>query len=158
MDGGKRETQSQRNIIFILVGGGGPSSRPCWTPTGNSNTWYTLDALPCFYDNLMLRNIKPNGAVGSNLALMYQHWPFPYRYFDRDASGTNSVFQPGQLLQTLPGITITGNGSGSGMYVSFLGSPSPRPTKIYTNGDPSKGVEITNGSIRLSNGGSMKLQ
>jgi len=129
--------------------------------------WYDLDDLIVSASDNMDSNwdhenalfgTVPEVAVGSNLAPMYQQWPFPYRYFDRDASGLNSMFQPGQLLQTLPGVTITGNGSGSGMYVSFLGSPSPGPTKIYTNGDPSKGVEITNGSIRLSNGGSIKLQ
>ncbi|MCG7851449.1 MAG: fibronectin type III domain-containing protein, partial [Methanosarcinaceae archaeon] len=63
-------------------------------------------------------------------------------------------------LQTLEGVRITGTDT-TGYYVRFLGSLST-PTKIYTGGDPSKGIRIQGtasrfGSIRLSNNGSISL-
>jgi len=121
----------------------------------NSNMWYQFDnVFDGFIDHdedVMLVNIVPDGLLGNNLSGTYSFQPFNYRYFDRDAAGVEAIFSAGQFLQTLPGITITG--SGTGTYVSFLGN-----NKIFTNGDLSEGVEIRSGAIRLSNGGSIKLQ
>lgn len=124
----------------------------------NFNGWYQFDNIfNGFIDHdfdEMLVNIVPDGLLGNNLSGTYSIQSFNYRYFDRDAAGTQAVFNPGQFLQALPGITITG--SGTGTYVSFLGNNSQH-TKIYTDGDPSEGIAIRNGTIRLSNGGSIKL-
>jgi hypothetical protein len=123
---------------------------------GNT-TWYDFDDLLISTDDddYMVLNIVPDVLLSLNLSGTYSVQSFNYRYFDRDASGTSAVFSAGQFLQALPGITITGNGTST--YISFLGS-TVSPTQIYTNGDPSEGVAIINGAIRLSNGGSIKLQ
>ncbi len=125
---------------------------------GNT-TWYDFDDLLISTDDddYMVLNIVPNVLLGPTLSGTYNVQTFNYRYFDRDAAGSLAIFNSGQFLQVLPGITITGNGVGSGSYVSFNGN-TITPLNIFTDGDPSEGVEIRNGAIRLSNGGSIKLQ
>lgn len=126
------------------------------------NCWYALDAIygsdP--FAEYMLLNIVPENAVGPSMAGNYSRLAFPYRYFDQDTSGSNATFGSGQMLQTLEGARITGTDT-TGYYVRFIGALSS-PTKIYTSGDPSKGVRIKGtasrfGSIRLSNNGSISL-
>ncbi len=126
------------------------------------NFWYTVDAIygSDFTEEEMLENIVPENAVGPSMAGVYSALAFPYRYFDQDTSGSNALFGSGQMLQTLEGVRITGTDT-AGYYVRFIGS-STSPTRIYTGGDPSKGIGIRgtasrNGAIRLANNGGISL-
>jgi hypothetical protein len=119
------------------------------------NGWYEFNHIftdPDNHDNdSMVFNLFPDGALGPSLIGTYAMIPtFPYRYFDRDATGVGAVFSPGQSLQTLPGIVITGMGT------SFQGI-SPFVTKIFTRGDRTKGISVQNGTLKLTNGGSIRL-
>ncbi|MCD4681806.1 MAG: C10 family peptidase [Bacteroidales bacterium] len=139
-------------------GGGNMSSTnyPCWTQVEYSNMWYTLDELPCFYDDLMLVNIVPVTALGGSLITgTYSMQPFPYRYFDMDASGLNAIFSVGQNLQFLPGVTVTGTGSSS-HPIQFFGLNGLN-LRLFTRGDPSNGIRLRDGGIELTSFGSIKL-
>jgi hypothetical protein len=99
----------------------------------------------------MVINIFPAAALGGSLLGTYAMVPtFPYRYFDQDATGIGAVFSPGQSLQTLPGIVITG------LNLSFEGT-APFSSKIFTRGNQTKGISIQNGTLKLSNGGGIRL-
>ena len=136
--------------------GGGNSSRPCWTSVPNSNMWYTLDAIPCFYDDFMHIDIRPVNAIGTSVVGDYHLQPqFPYRYFDLNAAGHNAIFHGGQNLQFFPGIKVTGNSS-SENPIRFQGYNLFK-LGLFTRGDLSKGVRIHNGEIELTNFGSIKL-
>jgi peptidase C10-like protein len=127
-----------------------------WTDI-NANMWYQYDNIFAGIDpdlDAMLINIVPNAALGDVLAGTYPVLPLFYRYFNEDAAGSNAVFNPGQFLQSLPGITITGNGAGT--YVRFVGDETT-PLNMFSGNNPTEGVEIREGAIRLSNGGSIKL-
>lgn len=123
----------------------------------SATTWYSLDDLwasEVDYE-YMIENIIPYTALGPVFLGTYSTSSFPYRYFDQDASSFSAVFEFGQFLQTLPDITISAN-NGLSSNVSFSGNVG-MPTKIYTDGDPSKGVVIREGTLKLTNGGSIKL-
>ena len=121
-----------------------------------ATTWYTLDALlggnPS--EEYMVLNIIPVHTLGSSLSGTYPAPSFPYRYFNLDASGSNATFNSGQLLQSLPGLTIKGTGTST--YIKFYGS-SGLYTRIFTDGDQSEGIVIKGGTIRLRSSGSSKL-
>jgi hypothetical protein len=125
-------------------------------PNVNANTWYTMDPLPASDPETeqMIINIFPANSLSSPLSGTYFKFGFPYRYFDRDTFGTEATFSSGQYLQSLPGISITGNGTST--YIHFLGS-TINNTHIFTNGDISRGILISNGEIRLKNGGQLTL-
>jgi hypothetical protein len=131
-----------------------------WRNTG-SNTWYALDALPGGNpsEEYMVFNIVPATAMGTSLLGVYNpDITFPYRYFDQDATGDLAIFTPGQNLQVLHGIKITGSGP-TGNYIKFYGD-SGYFTRIFSNGDISSGIIIGksgSGGIRLSNNGGIKL-
>jgi hypothetical protein len=126
-----------------------------WSGTAE-DTWYTLDALLGGNPNVedMIHRTYPASALGFSLSGTY--YPNPvYRYFDMDAAGSNATFQSGHKLQTLPHNKIIGIGTTG--FVKFYGS-SGLPTLIFTNGDQSKGIDIQNGGVRLSNNGGFRLQ
>lgn len=123
------------------------------------NAWYILDAL--HYpaggntdDEYMLENIVPIQSIGSGLLSFYPKPLYPYRYFDQDATGSNSIFMQGQNLQFLPNVTVSSDGNGNGIV--FIGTPSDQTT-FYTKGDMSKGIKLSDGKITLHNQGSIKL-
>ena len=74
--------------------------------------------------------------------------PLPVRYFDADTMGANATFLPGHYLQFLQDITL---GCAEG-FVRFDGVPGGH-TRLYTNGDTSKGIRIHAGAVKLSPGG-----
>jgi len=126
-----------------------------WVGTAE-DTWYTLDALlggnPD--EENMIHRTYPAPSMGYSLSGTY--YPSPvYKYFDMDAAGSNAVFMGGHKLQTLPWIKIIGAGTSS--YLKFYGSTGA-PTKLYTRGDQSKGIDIQNGCIRLKNNGTIRLE
>jgi hypothetical protein len=134
---------------------GGNTGKPCWDGIPNTNTWYTLDALPCSNpdEELILERIYPVVALGGTISGVYSRFsPFPYRYFDMDAYGDNATFEAGQYLQFLHNIKV----SSTVGTVQFVGSGIGE-TRLYSHGDPSRGARINDGSITIFMGGSLKL-
>lgn len=153
---GWQEIGSIKQYHINFGWGGALYSDTCWTGVTNSNTWYTLDAIPCFYDDFMLVDIVPANPVGTLILGEYTQQPsFPYRYFDRDAQGHDAVFSEGQNLQFFQEITVTGNSS-SDHPVRFYGLPS-FDLNLFTRGDLSNGIQLHDGEIKLMNFGSIKL-
>jgi hypothetical protein len=113
------------------------------------NTWYTLDQLPGspLDEEYMLVNILPNCALGSTLSGLYFGG---YHYVNMEASGSQAIFSPGSFIQTLPLMVIKGTGTTT--VLKFLGTPGS-PTRIFTNGTSSIGINIANGGITLKNDG-----
>ncbi|RZN39858.1 MAG: hypothetical protein EFT35_03420, partial [Methanophagales archaeon ANME-1-THS] len=124
------------------------------------NTWYVLDGL--YYpaggsinDEYMLENIYPAVALGNSIAGTYSLQSFPYHYFDQDATGNSATFEAGQYLQFLPNVEVTCT-STTGGSIRFLGTSSYN-TRLFTRGDPSKGIRIYNGAVKLNKDGSIKF-
>lgn len=116
---------------------------------GSDTAWYTLDELP--YEQgaeMLIRALRPAPALGTWLSGTYARTSFAYRYFDQDAAGGTATFDPGQSLQFLPGVTVTGG------TIRFLGSSSEN-SRLFTRGDEAKGAVIRDGTIRLNSGGSI---
>lgn len=129
--------------------------------------WYTLDDLDRWDrndsdgnsnldDQLIVTSIRPLCSLGNSLlSIRYPKNAFPYRYFDQDATGRATEFASGQYLQFLQNITVSAN-SDPASYIYFVGQADA--TRLYTRGDPSRGVRIDNGKIKLMNGGSIRFQ
>ena len=129
-----------------------------WGWTGTSNdTWYTLDELPDGGLNIehIVGNIYPSASVGTSISGTYYELIFPYRYFDRDSYGSSATFAQGNNLQFLENVEVVGTGTST--YVRFDGTLND-PTRLFTAGVLSHGIFINNGTIRLKNSGSIKLQ
>jgi hypothetical protein len=130
-----------------------------WAAFTNSNAWYTLDALPCTDegDERMLERIRPARSLSVSLAGSYpRDATFPYRYFDRDATGNTAIFEAGHNLQFLPRVTVTGTSTTSG-YIQFQGSSSLQTRLFSIKGTDVAGVHVNNGGIRLYENGSIKF-
>jgi len=116
--------------------------------------WYTLDEI---YesdpdDEEVLMYLCPIVSLGNTIFGTYtRNASFPYRYFDQDALGQNATFEPGQNLQFLPRITVTGGAS-----IRFKGASSAN-TILFARGDLSTGVYIYNGAIKLTDNGSIRF-
>jgi len=132
-----------------------------WGMIGNCttgcNAWYTLDALHLGGkdEELTLVKIKPAPSMGSWLSGSKSPPSFPYRYFDRDATGHDATFDAGHYLQFLPGITVKCT-SPDGGKIQFIGWSTDN-TYLFTRGDQSKGIRIHSGHINLYNQGSIKF-
>lgn len=128
---------------------------------GSNDDWYTLDynipgTDPNWQWEKMVINTVPAQALGSSLSGVYSRdASFPFRCFDQDATGGSATFSSGQNLQFLHNITVTCT-STSGGTIRFNGS-STLYTRLFSRGDPSRGVEIKNGSIKLGKNGSIKF-
>lgn len=120
-----------------------------WRNAGNTG-WYLLGEIPGEDPAIsMLINIVPAPLLGSSVNGVYSVPSFPYRYFDRDCSSTNAVFQAGHQLQLLHKITVNG-------LITFYGT-STLNTRLYSRGDTSKGVRIYNGGVKLLTNGGIKF-
>lgn len=121
------------------------------------DTWYTLDALHGGEpdEEYMLENVYPAQALGSFISGTYSKQSFPYRYFNRDATGNSATFEAGQYLQFLPTITATCT-STTGGSIRFYGA-SGNSTRLFSRGDRTKGVRIYGGAIKLNRYGSIRF-
>ena len=126
-----------------------------WTGTGN-DTWWILDAIPGseITGDYIIESIVPVTALGNWLNGTYNAQSFPYRYFDRDATGYGATFGNGQFLQFLPEVTVTGIGATD--PIKFYGT-SYLNLRMFTGGDLSHGIRIYDASIELTNYGSIKF-
>jgi len=129
-----------------------------WYGTG-ADAWYTLDDLlggdPS--NEYMLEDIYPAPALGASLSGTYSRdTSLPYRYFDRDTTGNSATFESGQNLQFLRRVTVTCTSS-TGGSIRFYGSSSLN-TRLFSNGDETRGVRIHDGAVKLSQNGSIKFE
>jgi hypothetical protein len=125
---------------------------------GANTAWFVVDLIPGGNppDEFMLAAVWPEPAAGAALSGTYSKDPsFPYRYFDLDATSTSATFNPGQNLQLLPGIEVTGTG-GTGQFIRFEGSASDN-TRLFTMGDTARGIRIRDAALKLTNNGSISL-
>ena len=151
---GWRELGDAKQYHINCGWAGGHPDKPCWEDYTDTNIWYTLDAIPCSDpdDEYMMVNIFPGVSLTHSLSGTYFLWPpFPYRYFNRDASGSSATFDAGQYLQFLPNIVVTSTGN-----IKFYGATSLE-TRFFTRGDTSAGVRIDNGGISMYSGGKVKF-
>jgi len=133
--------------------GHGPPAHPTAQP---STAWYTLGAIPSGGLDVeeMIEDICPNIVLGAWLQDTYPLDPdWPYRYFGRDTSGDSAIFEPGQWLYFLPGITVTGT-STTGDVIRIDGS-APLGAELHPAGDRYRGIKIDDGAIALTSNGAM---
>jgi hypothetical protein len=120
-------------------------------PSDSYDGWWALDEL--LYgtaDEYFIAAVVPDVAIGSSLAPHYPGAPGTWRYFDRDASGTNSTFSAGQWLQILKsGFLLVNNGE-PGHAIRFYGEPDLH-IRFFLDGDPWGMTRI------LIQGGGMKI-
>jgi hypothetical protein len=135
-----------------------PDDEACWAPYLGigSNSWFTLDGLPCA--DLSVENViaflYPAVSLNQPLSGTYAPDPaFPWRYVNVDTGGESAVFQAGQMIQSLPDKIIRCTSAGSGA-VKFYGAPAHH-TRLFTRGDWTKGIKITNGGLALYGGGAV---
>lgn len=123
---------------------------------GNHTAWYTLDELykGGIDEERIIVDLFPDESLGGSLLGYY--YSNDFRYFDQNAAANNwAIFVPGQNLQFLPGVSVTGAGTG---YVSFYSnSPVSENIRFFSMGDISKGILMKGGTIKLSQGGSITL-
>ncbi|MBN2071687.1 MAG: C10 family peptidase [Candidatus Krumholzibacteriota bacterium] len=134
--------------------------KSCWDAyaAAGSNTWFTLDLLPCtdLVSENVINLIRPAVALNQTLGGTYPPIPnFPWRYVNVDAQGENAVFQAGQLIQALSDKRILCT-SEAGGAIRFYGSPSLH-TRLFTRGDTAKGIIIKDGAVVLYGSGSIRL-
>jgi len=127
-------------------------------PGGGNTDWHKLEEIPGGgpTTDVILVHIYPAPALGSFVSGVYPLPSFPYRYFDRDCSATYAVFQAGHQLQFLQNITVRGSDYSSESRITFYGSPSLN-TRLFSRGDPSKGVSIYKGAVLLKTNGGIKF-
>ena len=122
--------------------------------TSSATKWYTLDVdWPYDPNEHLLADHYPIQSVGSTVVSgTYPKKSFPYWYFDQDATASfSTTFASGSNLQFLRRIRLRAAG-----YVR-IESTSAQQTRIYTRGDPSMGIRMYNGTIKLYSGGSLKM-
>ncbi|MFH1279592.1 MAG: C10 family peptidase [Candidatus Eisenbacteria bacterium] len=134
---------------------------PDWAAFGNSNTWYTLDQLPCSDpDNqFMCAGIVPAVSIFPELNGDYLAGSLNYRYFAYDSYGQNAVFYGGQNLQFLPEtkVTCTGYGNDRIRFVGSDVSPPDHYLYLFSHGDLSRGMRFYDGAMNVYGGGTMRV-
>ncbi|HER42904.1 MAG TPA: hypothetical protein ENO08_00400 [Candidatus Eisenbacteria bacterium] len=129
-----------------------PDDKECWTPYLGigSNTWFTLDVMPCavLSEERMIGYLIPSVSLNNSLSGTYAAEPaFPWRYINMETAGESAVFAAGQMIQSLPGMRVRCT-STTGGSVRFYGSEGLH-TRIFARGEWTKGVKITAGGIAL---------
>lgn len=121
-------------------------------------TWYTLDGL-LFGDEdteYIIASIYPAQSLHSVISGTYpRNASFDYRYFNVDAAGNSATFEPGQNLQFLPDISVTGT-STTGASIRFEGSSADNSI-LFSNGDRTKGARIYDGTIKMNRYGGIRF-
>lgn len=127
---------------------------------GSYDSWYAIDDLPLHdysgslleFDgsmDSMIRKIRPAPCFPEGiLDRAYGCLDYPYRYFHVNATGW-ADFEAGQRFQFLPGISVTCT---DGLGIIFRES-----SLLFTRGDQSKGIKTLGGSVKIAEGGSVKL-
>jgi hypothetical protein len=155
-------SERQYHINFGWAGHRGDGS--CYDPYPNSNTWYTMDEIPCsdYEDEYVVLNIHPVNRLYNPLTGNYDPpMVFPYRYLAASSySGSGANFYGGQYLQFKKNdVTITCPESATGS-IRFFGNPgvSEGAIRIYTKGDYQRGFRIDDGALAIYAGGGLFLR
>ncbi len=138
--------------------GGAIIEGECWEPYADtgSNTWFTIDLLPCndLSEEILIAFLRPSVSLNNELSGTYSpNASFPWLYINMDTSGENAAFMMGHMIQSLPGMTV-GCTSSTGGAIRFYGGEEHH-TRIFARGDWTKGVKITDGGIALYGPASM---
>jgi hypothetical protein len=121
-----------------------------WSDTG-TDTWYNLNDLPGGAEGF-IRKIRPKPSLGQTVSGWYSPSSFPYRYFNRDAMGSDAHFDAGQYLQFLPGVKVVCTGT----LIEFRGWSNAN-TYLYTTASWAQGIRINSGHIYLYQNGGLRL-
>jgi hypothetical protein len=118
---------------------------------GSNDGWFTIDGIPnsdLWYYEYIVSGIRPSGSIGGVMIGEYDPPAYPYRYFDKDASGMTADFRPGHIFQVLrSGLKIRSVSPDTVVgTVRFSGAPGAE-TSFFLEGDS---VEKTR--IRLYDG------
>jgi hypothetical protein len=139
---------------------GDPIARECHLNLGwkdSSHAWFSFDSFP-YADTLkegMLIGIYPRTSFHDVINGTYpRESTLPYRYFDRDVTGGPAIIENGQGLQFLPNISVTCTIDSVLIYGS---PPDTLRSRLFTRGDQSRGVLISNGAVKMKPGGSIKF-
>jgi len=122
--------------------------------TSSATKWYTLDVdWPYDPEEHLLGDHYPIPAIGSTVvAGTYPKNSFPFRYVDQDAyAGFSTTFASGNYLQFLHGIRMKANG-----YIR-VESTAVQNTRLFSRGDPKRGIRLLGGTMTMYSGGSVKL-
>jgi hypothetical protein len=126
----------------------------CTTLDG-CDVWYPLDSLHLGGkdDEQILVNVYPETALKWSVEGFYTLPIAPhYRYFDRDCWGKDAEFDAGHYLQFLQNVKVVCNGT----RIAFYGWSTDN-TRLFSRGDPSRGIRIQSGHLYLYNGGGIRL-
>jgi hypothetical protein len=120
--------------------------------------WFAIDDIPGGDPEKegMINEVYPDVALGPLLSGAYPKAKFPYRYFDQDAKGDAATFFSGQYLQFLHNITVRASSS-PGSTILFYGYASGNNTLLFSRGNPSKGIRIYNGAVKLNSNGGIRF-
>jgi hypothetical protein len=146
------ETDSGSDMVHVNYGWGEMENTNFDGTTTTVLGWVSLNGLPYSTgDEGRLFNVVPANHIGPSVGGSYTGT----YYFNQNASGADATFQPGSWLQFLPTVTVSNSG-GSADVITFQGSAAS-PTTLLANGDPSKGILIGNGALKLAGGGCLRL-
>ncbi len=128
---------------------------------GSGDGWFDPLNLPSgnWPEEEINRYIRPEGCLQGQTAGNYPVLSYPYRYFDRDASGANADFAAGQKLQVLkPGFLLSNIGTAPTDALVF-NSLESQPTEFFLNGDQlGEGrIHLTGGALKIRAGGQMAI-
>lgn len=126
-------------------------------PNDSYDTWWALDELHFgTEDEYAIAIVVPDCALGATLGSQY---PGAVRYFDRDTSGTNSMFYAGNGLQILRSGFLLTNTGGPADAIAFYGTPSAK-TRFFLEGDLAgkTRISIQGGAMKIRGGGEMVIR
>jgi hypothetical protein len=128
-----------------------------WAEADSYSTWYSLDELVYGEEDeeYMLVGIYPSKSFHDVMSGNYPREPaLPFRYFDRDVTGGPAIIENGQGLQFLPNISVTCTIDSVLIYGS---PPDTLRSRLFTRGDQSRGVLISNGAVKMKPTGSIRF-
>lgn len=128
---------------------------------GSGDGWFDPVNLPSgdWYIEEINRYIRPEGCLQGQMYGNYPVLSYGYRYFDRDASGANADFDPGQRLQILKsGCLLTNFGTAPTDAITF-NSLENRPTEFFLHGDllGEGRIHLHGGTMKVRAGGQMAI-
>jgi hypothetical protein len=135
---------------------------PGWAEFAQTNTWYTLDEIPCSPDEKLLTRIYPELAVGDTIVGKHTSLVNGYMYFDRNCRAVvhpisqEDVSICGYNCQFLPRVSLTAHSADMTFYSTVVWD-----TRLFSiKGTSRAGIRInealTNG-IKFSQGGGIRF-
>jgi hypothetical protein len=128
---------------------------------GSNDGWYSPNEIPGGDPDVeyIVFRIRPDCSLGESLSGTYEPPYYPYRYFNRDASGSTVTFAAGNYLQVLrSGFHLTNSGTLGTDHITFEGTEYDT-TVVYINGDRVGGerMRIEDGAVKIWAGGQIAI-